>query len=97
MSNPFQPLYGSGFSANATAVSARTQLQDPTRTQLCVTNTGMFTAYISIGGPSVTASPSDYPVPPGSQVVLTKSSSSTHIAYMSTSLTSIHVIGGVGL
>lgn len=92
---PFAPVYNTGVTVTAGA-SATTTVRSSAK-QLCITNLGATNAgYISVSTNStVTASAADYPVPPGSQVVVTKGEGLIYVATFSAG-TDLHIIAGEG-
>lgn len=92
---PIQPAYGSGVLAAPGAESAVTSIVKGNK-QAILTNLGANTCFIRFGQGAITASDKDYPVPPGAQVVVTKSAEDTAIAHISALGTTLHIMAGEG-
>lgn len=94
--SPFAPSYGRGVTVAPGSTSANTQMTLNAAT-LCLTNLGTFTAYVRIGETNaVTASATDYPIPAGMQVVISKPRDFGWVAYYAASTTSLHIMPGEG-
>lgn len=93
----FNPVYGSGITVAPTAVSAASTITTGT-SALCLSNLGAVTVYIRVGETGITTTTADYPVPPYSQVSITRFADHDTIAYVTASGTgSLNVIAGEGL
>lgn len=94
--SPFTPSYNRGVTVAPTTTSANTQMTLGSAT-LCLTNLGAFTAYVRVGDTNaVTAGVTDYPIPAGMQVVITKPRDANWVAYYAASATSLHIMPGEG-
>lgn len=91
----FAPSYTKGVSVSPAAPSASTQVGAGSKT-ICLTNTGANICYVRIGVSGVAATTADYPVLSGSQVTISKNMDDTHVAYISASGTTLHIIPGEG-
>lgn len=92
---PFQPRFGAGIVVTPAAASASSEIGQGNK-QLILTNIGSNICYVTIGYTGLVASTSGYPVLPGAQVTVSKDQDMTHIAYISASGTSLHIIPGEG-
>jgi hypothetical protein len=94
---PFQPAYGSGQVLASSAASATVDISKNAR-QICATNIGANVCYVrvfAIENGAQPATTSDYPVPPGAQVLVSKGEQDklSHISPLGTTL---HVMHGEG-
>lgn len=96
---PFNPAYGKGKTVAPGVASARTEIDALGQNEmLALTNLSSVTCYVRTGNSSCVATTADYPVPPNSQVSITKFENDTHLAYITGSGTSsLHVIPGRGI
>jgi hypothetical protein len=92
----FNPAYGRGVTVSPIATSARSEVGKGSKS-LVVSNLGPDECYVRTGDSSVTATTADYVVLPYQQVSLTKFQDDTHIAYLSTTGTTLHIIPGEGI
>lgn len=93
---PFAPSYGRGVTVTPSSTSANTQMSLGSAT-LCLTNLGTSTAYVRVGETNaVTAGFTDYPIPVGMQVVITKPRDVNWVAYFAAFSTSLHIMPGEG-
>jgi hypothetical protein len=94
---PFSPVYGSGTLQGTTAVAALVAVGAGNKS-LVLTNTGAVVEYVRVGDSSVVAvAYTDYPVPPYSQVVISKAPQFTHLSVVSPAGAGfLHVIAGEG-
>lgn len=93
---PFNPTYASGQTVTPAASSAAAADLQPGR-QVCLTNLGTNVCYVRIGAAAAAATAADYPVPPGSQVTITKDHDHTKCATISPLGTTLHIMVGLGL
>lgn len=93
---PVQPAYGSGQTAASAAGSATVAIPRGNKQEV-LTNLGANVCYVRIGasglGPATAA---DYPIPPGAQVVVTRSDDDTQMSHISPTGTTLHYMGGEG-
>lgn len=93
---PVQPGYGTGQTLTPGAAAATATLTIGSK-QLILTNLGTNPCYVRIGQTTVAnASTSDYPVPAGAQVVISKSMADDKLSHISAAGTTLHVINGEG-
>lgn len=92
---PFQPRFGAGIVVSPAAASANSQIGQGNK-QLILTNIGAYICYVTIGYSGLIASTAGYPVLPGAQVTVSKDEDMTHIAYISATGTTLHIIPGEG-
>lgn len=93
---PFNPAYTQGQTVTPAAASASVAI-NPSSKQIALTNVGTNICYVRISNDAaVTATTADYPVPGGTQVVLTKGDGDNRIAYISAAGTTLHIIPGEG-
>ena len=92
----FNPAYGRGITVSPVSSSARSEIGKGSKS-IVVSNLGTDECYVRTGDSSVTATSADYVVLPSQQVSLTKFQDDTHIAYLSTSGTTLHIIPGEGI
>lgn len=96
MNDVFRPMYGSGVSAAPGTTTARSSVGF-NGSNVLVTNLGAVTCYVRVGNSSVVATTADYPVLPGTQIVLQKEINDSHVAYITASGSgSIHLMSGNG-
>ncbi len=94
--SPFAPSYGRGQTVAPGPTSAVATLTVSAST-LCLTNLGAYTVYVKLGETNtITASASDYPILPGSQVVVSKTREQMFVAHYATATSSLHMISGEG-
>lgn len=94
----FQPVYGTGVTVATSASSASTTFSTPTENVVVTNLSSSVVSYIRIGEGAQTATASDYPVLPNTQVSLSKARSDNTIAYISDGGSgSLHVISGRGM
>lgn len=92
---PFNPAYGSGqVVAPAAAAAAVTNLNKGDQ-NVVLTNLGANVCYVRIADAG-DATTTDYPIPSGAQVSLTKAPGQTRLSHISASGTSLHIITGNG-
>lgn len=92
---PVSPAYGTGITVSPGAASASTTIRKGNK-QLILTNLGANPCYVHAGTNGVTADASDYPVPAGAQVVITRAEGDDTLAHISPLGTTLHVMGGEG-
>ena len=93
---PFAPSYGAGVTVAPGSTSANSKIGGTTQT-LCLTNLGAYTAYVHCGEDNtVVAGTTDYPIPAGMQVTITKPRDYQWVAYYAATTTSVHVMPGEG-
>ena len=93
---PVQPAYGSGQTVTPAAGAATITLT-PGSKQLILTNLGTNPCYVRVGQTTVAnASTSDYPVPAGAQVVISKAMADDKLSHISAAGTTLHVMNGEG-
>lgn len=93
----FSPAFGSGSVVTPSGTSAQISLGKNNTQTVCLTNLGGNVCYVRLGeSGTVTATTSDYPVPPNSQVVITKSVDQVTLAHISAAGTTLHVMTGSG-
>lgn len=92
---PFNPAYASGQTVTPAAASAAAADLIPSR-QVCLTNLGTNVCYVRIAAAATAATAADYPVPPGSQVSITKDYDHLKIATISPLGTTLHIMCGLG-
>lgn len=96
VNQPFNPAYQNGQTVTTGASSARIEIGEGSKT-LCLTNTGANYCYVRTGDSTVEADSSDYIVPPGAQVTITKAQDWSYLAYIQlTGATTLNVIPGEG-
>ena len=91
----FAPAYTQGVTVSPAASSASSQVGSNSKT-ICLTNTGSNLVYVRCGTSTVAATEADYPVLPSTQVTISKQMDDTHVAYISPSGTTLHIIAGEG-
>lgn len=100
----FQPVYGAGITETASTSSNQYTLDAATKRSgggskaACVTNQGVTNGvYFRIGAGTITATDTDYYLPPGAQVVVSKAETDDQIAFLSAASTSpVHAVPGEG-
>lgn len=92
---PVQPGYGSGQVLTPAAGAATATLTIGSK-QLILTNLGTNPCYVRVGQSVANASTSDYPVPAGAQVVITKAMGDNQLSHISAAGTTLHVMLGEG-
>lgn len=92
---PVQPAYGTGQTLTPAAASAQATLPRGNK-QVILTNTGANICYVRIGQGALTASAADFPVPAGSQSVVSKADDDNVLAHISAAGTTLHVMTGEG-
>lgn len=78
---PFCPHYGSGITVAPGTTTAFTTIRTGTPT-LCITSKNAVLCYVRIGLPGVTATTSDYPIPPNQQITITRDIDHSTVAYI---------------
>ena len=95
MNDAFQPSPGTGRAVTAGAAAEITDLSKSDR-QVVITNLDASVyAYVRIASVG-NASATDFPVPPGRQVCLTKGPDATRISYFSAGTPALHICTGNG-
>jgi hypothetical protein len=93
---PVQPVYGSGQTLTPAAASATVAIPRGNKQEI-VTNLGLNVGYFRIGKAGLgSATIADYPVPPGAQVVVTRSEDDDQMSHMSPLGTTFHIMNGEG-
>lgn len=93
---PVQPAYGSGQTLTPAAASATAPIPRGNKQEI-LTNLGVNVCYVRIGAPGLGAATiADYPIPPGAQVVVTRSDDDTQLSHISPTGTTLHVMNGEG-
>ena len=93
---PFQPTYGSGSIVSAAAASANRAI-DAQAKQVACTNQSANPIYVRVGNGAQTATTADYPVPPNSQVIISKGDGDNNIAYIAPAgASNLHIMTGEG-
>lgn len=93
---PVQPSYGSGQTLAPAAASATAAIPRGNKQEI-LTNLGANVCYVRIGAVGLgVATVADYPIPPGAQVVVTRSDEDTQLSHISPTGTTLHVMGGEG-
>jgi hypothetical protein len=93
---PINPVYGTGFIVAPGAATA-SHILPKGQKQVCLTSLNTVQCYVRVGDAGVVATTSDYPVPIGSQVIVTKAQDQEYIAYLAPAgAGSLHVITGEG-
>jgi len=90
-----QPGYGSGQTVTPAAAAATVSLSGCSR-QLILTNLGANPCYVRVGQGVPNASTSDYPIPAGRQVVISKAPADNQLSHISAAGTTLHVMNGEG-
>ena len=97
LSSPFQPAYGSG-QVVAPGSSSATVTVDKGARQVCLTNLGANVCYVRVfssADGALAAATTDYPVPPGAQVLVSKGDAD-RLSHISALGTTLHVMHGEG-
>lgn len=92
---PVQPGYGTGQTLTPGAAAATATLTIGSK-QLILTNLGANVCYVRVGQSVANASTSDYPIPAGAQVVISKAQADNQLSHISATGTTLHVINGEG-
>lgn len=92
---PVQPGYGTGQTVTPGAAAATVTLTIGSK-QLILTNLGTNPCYVRVGQSVANASISDYPVPAGAQVVISKAQGDNQLSHISAVGTTLHVMNGEG-
>lgn len=93
---PVQPAYGTGQTLAPAAASATVAIPRGNKQQV-LTNLGANVCYVRIGAAGLgAATVADYPVPPGAQVVVTRSDEDTQLSHIAPLGTTLHVMAGEG-
>lgn len=94
---PIQPAYGSGQVLSPGATAVTTSITRGSK-QVIVTNFGANACFMRFGATGIKdASPADYMVPAGAQIVLTKGQDDALVSHIAPfGNTTIHVICGEG-
>lgn len=93
---PVSPAYGTGNAISPGAAPGTAAIIKGNRQQI-LTNLGANVCYVRIGKNGMpAASTSDYPVPAGAQLVVTRSIDDDTIGFISPLGTTLHTIGGEG-
>ncbi len=93
---PIQPAYTTGQTLAPAAGSATATIRAGNKQQI-LTNLGANVCYVRIGASDLgAATVADYPVPPGAQVVVTRSDEDTKLSHISPLGTTLHVMNGEG-
>jgi len=93
--SPFTPAYGRGVTVTPAAASASVTIGGNSQT-LCLTNLGANVCYIRMSDVAVSATHSDYPIPGGAQVTITKPREYGLLTHVSAAGTTLHIIPGEG-
>lgn len=92
----FTPAFGSGQVVTPTAASASISI-DGNAQSVCLTNLGVNVCYVRTAATSATATTAGYPVPAGTQCVITKPDGHNVLSHISALGTTLHVMTGEGL
>lgn len=92
---PFNPAYTQGQVVAPTGTAASITV-NATSKNVCLTNLGANVCYVRLSDVAISATTSDYPVPPGIQCVITKQDGHNTLSHISALGTSLHVIVGEG-
>lgn len=94
---PFFPRYKAGQPVAPGAASAIVTIGKGSKT-LCITNlSSSVWSYVAVGDSDVTATAADYPIPPGSQVSISKNQDHDTVAHIAPAGGgSLHIIPGEG-
>jgi hypothetical protein len=93
----FAPHYGSGVTVTAGAASSTSTVGANNSTVICFTNNGQFAVHVRISADGAAATAADYPVPPTTQVTLSKMQDHTQVSYICPGgSASLHMIAGEG-
>jgi len=93
----FAPHYGSGQTVTPTTTSASVQLGLGDKTIVLTNLSSSVVAYVRTGVSGVVATAADYPVPALAQVSISKPQDDTHIAFVTSALSSsLHIMSGEG-
>ena len=93
----FFPRYGSGQTVAPGVATARITIPAGNKS-VCITNlSSTVWSYVRVGGGTVVATVADYPVPPNSQVSLSKLQADTAVAFIAPEGNgSLHIMSGEG-
>jgi hypothetical protein len=93
---PIQPTYGRGQIVSAGAASANVAI-DAQAKQVILTNQSVNPIYVRVGAGTQTATTADYPVPPNSQVVISKGDGDNNLAHIAPAgASTLHLMTGEG-
>lgn len=92
----FSPSFGTGQVITPSAVSVSVSIEKNAQS-VRLTNLGSNVCYVRTSYTASSASTADYPVPAGSQSVITKPDGHAFLSYISASGTTLHVMTGEGL
>ena len=96
MSRTFSPGYGTGVT-EVTSASSGSSFIKANSSSVTFTNLGAVTVYVRTTSEASTATASDYPVLPSTQVSLSKKAGDSHVAHISPDgAGSLHYIAGAG-
>lgn len=94
----FQPVYGGGTTVSPSGTSASSTLGFGSLNVVLTNLHASVVVYVRIGTGTQTATTSDYPILPGTQVSLSKARNDNTVAYITGgSAGSLHIIPGRGL
>jgi hypothetical protein len=92
----FNPSYGSGIHVLPNGTSASVNIGAGEKT-ICITSLNAVQCYVRVGGTDVVATTSDYPIPVGGQVTITKKQDANCVAYIApTGTGDLHIMVGEG-
>lgn len=92
---PIQPAYTTGQIVTPAAGSATISIRKGNKQQI-LTNQGANVCYVRIGQGIGAATTADYPVPAGSQVVVTRADDDDQLSHISPLGTTLHIMNGEG-
>lgn len=92
---PFNPAYTQGQTVTPAAAAASINI-NPVSKQVCLTNLGVNVCYVRLSDVAISATVADYPIPPGTQQVITKQDGHGILSYISAAGTTLHAICGEG-
>lgn len=92
---PFNPAYTSGQTVTPAAAAASITV-NPVSKNVCLTNLGANVCYVRLSDVAISATVTDYPVPPGMQVIITKQDGHSILSHISAAGTTLHVMTGEG-
>lgn len=92
----FNPSYTKGQVVTPAAAAVSVALDNSTRS-VCLTNLGAAVCYVRVGTGTIAATTSDYPIPSGAQVIISKGEDDNVLSHISAAGTTLHIITGEGL
>lgn len=91
----FQPNYTVGQVLTPAAAAVSVSI-DPQAKAICLTNLGSNLCYVRVGTGTFSATTTDYPVPPGTQQIISKADGDNVLSHISASGTTLHIVTGEG-